>query len=149
MQAAVCSAYGPPEVLRIRSVATPVPGPREVRIRVRATAVTSSDCYVRGLELSSAYRLLARLALGWNAPRQPILGMVLSGEIDAVGAGATRFSAGDPVFGMAFKRFGAYAQYVCWPETALLAERPDGLCDAEAAALPLSLIHISEPTRPY
>jgi len=135
MQAAVCSAYGPPEVLQVRDVATPVPGPREVRIRVRATSVTSSDCYVRGLELSAVYRLLARVALGWNAPRQPILGMVLSGEIDAVGADVTRFSAGDLVFGMDFKRFGGYAQYVCWPETALLAPRPAGLSDAEAAAL--------------
>lgn len=136
MQAAVCSAYGPPEVLRVREVTTPVPGPGEVRIRVRATAVTSSDCYVRGLELNAVYRLLARLALGWNAPRQPVLGMVLSGEIDAVGAGVTRFSAGDPVFGMDFKRFGAYAQYVRWPETALLVARPAGLTDAQAAALP-------------
>jgi NADPH:quinone reductase-like Zn-dependent oxidoreductase len=33
-------------------------------------------------------------------------------------------------------RFGAYAQYVCWPETALLAQRPAGLSDAEAVALP-------------
>jgi NADPH:quinone reductase-like Zn-dependent oxidoreductase len=136
MQASVCSAYGPPEVLQIREVPTPAPGPGEVRIRVRATAVTSSDCYVRGLDLSAAYRLAARLALGWNAPRQPILGMVLSGEIDAVGTGVTRFAAGDTVFGLDFKRFGTYAQYVCWPETALLAERPASLSDAEAAALP-------------
>jgi NADPH:quinone reductase-like Zn-dependent oxidoreductase len=136
MQAVVCSAYGPPEVLQLRDVPTPTPGPGEVRIRIRATAVTSSDCYVRGLDLNVAYRLAARLVLGWNAPKQPILGMVLSGEIDAVGLGVARFSAGDTVFGLDFKRFGTYAQYVCWPETGLLAERPTSLSDAEAAALP-------------
>jgi len=61
MRAVVCTAYGPPEVLRLEELASPVPLKSEVRIRVRATAVTSSDCYVRGLALSPAYRLLARL----------------------------------------------------------------------------------------
>lgn len=136
MQAAVCSAYGPPEVLQLREVPTPTPGPRDVRIRIRATAVTSSDCYLRGLDLGALYRLVARLAVGWSAPRQPILGMVLSGEIDAVGPDVSRFAIGDPVFGFDIKRCGAYAQYVCWPEDSLLAERPTGLSDAEAAALP-------------
>jgi NADPH:quinone reductase-like Zn-dependent oxidoreductase len=113
----------------------PVCGSDEVRIRVRATTVTSSDCYVRGLAMSPAYRLLARLALGWNAPRQPVLGMVLSGEVDAVGPGVSRFRVGDRVFGMDKARFGAYAQYVCWPEDTLLAHRPDGVADERAAAI--------------
>lgn len=136
MRAVVCTEYGPPEVLRVESRATPACGTNEVRIRVRATAVTSSDCYVRGLALSAAYRLLARLALGWTAPRQPVLGMVLSGEVDAVGPDVSLFGVGDRVFGMDKNRFGTYAQHVCWPETALLARRPAGVTDEEAAALP-------------
>jgi NADPH:quinone reductase-like Zn-dependent oxidoreductase len=107
-----------------------------VRIRILATAVTSSDCYVRGLNLSPAYRLMARLALGWNAPRQPVLGMVLSGEVDSVGPDATSFEVGERVFGFNRHRFGTYAQYVCWPEDGLLATRPANLTDGESAAIP-------------
>jgi len=116
--------------------ATPVPRKNEVRIRIRATAVTSSDCYVRGLTLSPAYRMMARLALGWNGPRQPVLGMVLSGEVDAAGPATRTFEVGQPVFGFNRHRFGTYAQYVCWPEDGLLATRPANLTDDEAAAIP-------------
>ena len=92
MKAVVCTRYGPPTVLRLKELATAVPRDHEVRIRILATAVTSSDCYVRGLRLSPAYRLMARLALGWNGPRQPVLGVVLSGEVDAVGPDARSFA---------------------------------------------------------
>ncbi len=136
MKAVVCTRYGPPEVLRVEELATPVPRKNEVRIRILATAVTSSDCYVRGLNLNLAYRMMARLALGWNAPRQPVLGMVLSGEVDSVGPDATSFEVGQPVFGFNPRRFGTYAQYVCWPEDGLLATRPANLTDEEAAAIP-------------
>jgi len=135
VQAVVCTRYGPPEVLRLEDLATPAPRKNEVRIRIRATAVTSSDCYVRGLRLSPAYRLMARLALGWNAPRRPVLGMVLSGEVDAVGPDVRSFASGDKVFGFDRHRFGTYAQYVCWPQDALLERRPDGLTDDAAAAI--------------
>ena len=136
MKAVVCTRYGPPEVLQVEDLAIPVPQKNEVRIRILATAVTSSDCYVRGLDLSPAYRLMARLALGWNAPRQPVLGMVLSGEVDSVGPDAKSFEVGQPVFGLNQRRFGTYAQYVCWPEDGLLATRPATLTDDEAAAIP-------------
>jgi len=136
MKAVVCTRYGPPEVLRVEELATPVPRKNEVRIRILATAVTSSDCYVRGLNLSPAYRLMARLALGWNGPRQPVLGMVLSGEVDSVGPDAKSFEVGERVFGFNRHRFGTYAQYVCWPGDGLLASRPVNLTDEEAAAIP-------------
>ena len=97
-KAAVCTRYGPPEVLRVEQLATPIPRKNEVRIRILATAVTSSDCYTRGLDLSPAYRLMARLALGWTAPRQPVLGMVLSGVVDSVGPDARSCEVGDTVF---------------------------------------------------
>jgi NADPH:quinone reductase-like Zn-dependent oxidoreductase len=136
MKAVVCTRYGPPDVLRLTERTTPFPRKNEVRIRIRATAVTSSDCYVRGLNLNPAYRLMARLALGWSAPRQPVLGMVLSGEVDALGPDATSFTVGEPVFGFDRHRFGTYAEYVCWPEDGFLATRPANVTDEEAAALP-------------
>ncbi len=136
MRAVVCTRYGPPEVLQLEELATPAPRKNEMLIRIRATAVTSSDCYVRGLSMSPAYRIMARLALGWNAPRQPVLGMVLSGEVDSVGPDGRSFEVGDRVFGFNRHRFGTYAQYVCWPEDGLLATRPVNLTDEEAAAIP-------------
>jgi NADPH:quinone reductase-like Zn-dependent oxidoreductase len=136
MRAVVCSAYGPPEVLKLADVPTPAPKAGEVRIRIRATAVTSSDCYVRGLNLSPVYRLMARLAVGWKAPRQPILGMVLSGTVDAVGPDCHLFQVGDQVFGFDRHLFGTYAEYVCWPEDGLIALQPAELTSDQAAALP-------------
>ena len=136
MKAVVCTRYGPPEVLQVNELATPVPRKNQVRIRISATAVTSSDCYVRGLRLSPAYRIMARLAIGWYAPRQPVLGMVLSGEVDSVGPDAKSFEVGDRVFGFNRHLFGTYAQYVCWPEDGLLAPRPANLTDEESAAIP-------------
>jgi NADPH:quinone reductase-like Zn-dependent oxidoreductase len=136
VRAVVCTRYGPPEFLRLKELATPTPQKNEVLIRIRATAVTSSDCYLRGLRLSPAYRIMARLTLGWNAPRQPVLGMVLSGEVDSVGADVRTFEPGDQVFGFNRHRSGTYAQYVCWPEDGLLAPRPANLTDEESAAIP-------------
>jgi len=136
VKAVVCTRYGPPEVLQVKELATPVPRKNEVRIRISATAVTSSDCYLRGLRLSPAYRIMARLMIGWNAPRQPVLGMVLSGEVDSVGPDAKSFEVGDRVFGFNRHLFGTYAQYVCWPEDGLLASRPANFTDEESAAIP-------------
>jgi NADPH:quinone reductase-like Zn-dependent oxidoreductase len=79
---------------------------------------------------------MARLALGWTAPRRNVLGMVLSGEVDAVGPEVRSFEAGDRVFGFDRHRFGTYAEYVCWPEDELLAMRPASLTDEEAASIP-------------
>jgi NADPH:quinone reductase-like Zn-dependent oxidoreductase len=136
MRAVVCTRYGPPEVLRLEEWEIPTPRANELRIRIFATAVTSSDCYTRGLNLSFAYRLMARLVLGWSAPRQPVLGMVLSGEVDAVGPDARSFDVGDRVFGFNQHLFGTYADYVCWPEDGLLATPPANLTDEEAASIP-------------
>ncbi|MFA4964612.1 MAG: NAD(P)-dependent alcohol dehydrogenase, partial [Thermoleophilia bacterium] len=88
------------------------------------------------LDLTLAYRVMARLVLGWTAPRRNVLGMVLSGEVDAVGPDVRSFKAGDQVFGFNRHLFGTYADYVCWPEDGLLATRPANLTDEEAASIP-------------
>jgi len=134
MKAAVCTAYGPPRVLRIEERPAPVPGRREVLVRVRATAVTSSDVYLRGLRLPAAYRLAARLTLGWRRPRRAVLGMVLSGEVAGVGTDVTGLRVGEEVFGFDRRVFGAYAQYACWPGDALLVPKPAGVSHERAAA---------------
>jgi NADPH:quinone reductase-like Zn-dependent oxidoreductase len=136
VKAIVCTRYGPPEVLQLQEVGKPTPKKSELCIRIFATAVTSSDCYTRGLRLSFAYRILARLALGLTKPRQPILGMVLAGEVDSVGRDVRSFKLGDQVFGLDRFRFGTYAEYVCWPEDSVLTMKPANLTHEEAAAIP-------------
>src|SRR6266550_1954465 len=136
MKAAICTAYGPPEVLQIRSVPDPMPRNNEVCIRLFATAVTASDCIVRGLKLRRSRRLAMRVLFGFTAPRKGILGMIASGEIESVGRNVTSFKKGDEVFGMSGFRAGTYAEKVCWPATADIALRPVNLTFAEAASLP-------------
>jgi hypothetical protein len=46
VRAAVCTAYGPPEVLQVRDIAQPTPKQHDVLIKISAAAVTASDCIV-------------------------------------------------------------------------------------------------------
>lgn len=136
LRAAICTAYGPPEVLQLADVPRPLPRRKQIRIRIVATSVTASDCLVRGLKISGLRSLLFRLILGWNAPRRSILGIVLAGNVDAVGRNVTSFKEGDEVFGMSGFSAGAFAEEVCWPAKARIAARPANLSYEEAAALP-------------
>lgn len=135
MKAIVCTKYGPPEVLQLKELNKPEPRHDQVRIRVRATAVTSSDCIVRGFKLPFALWLPARLVLGIQRPRK-ILGLVLAGDIDAIGRGVRSFKEGDQVFGFDPFAFGAYAEYKCMSERGVLAPMPSNLTYAEGAAIP-------------
>lgn len=136
MKAVVCTAWGPPDVLRLADVDRPAPRKGEVCIRIVATSVTASDCIARALKAPARYRLLARLLLGWKAPRRRIFGMVLAGEIEAVGRNVRSFQPGDQVFGLSQWKAGCYAEYVCWSAGGMLAARPANLSYEEAVALP-------------
>jgi D-arabinose 1-dehydrogenase-like Zn-dependent alcohol dehydrogenase len=136
MKAVICTRYGPPEVLRLAEVERPTPRRNQICIRIFATAVTVSDCVIRGLKVPRRYRILLRLVWGVKAPRRPIIGMVLAGDVESVGRNVTSFKEGDQVFGFSRWVFGAYAEEVCWPANSLLAPRPANLGYEEAAALP-------------
>src|SRR3989442_810500 len=71
MKAAVCAAYGPPEVLQVRDVPRPSPKQREILVKVHATSVTVSDTYGRdGFGFARWWqRFLVRLASGYRRPR--------------------------------------------------------------------------------
>jgi NADPH:quinone reductase-like Zn-dependent oxidoreductase len=142
MKAVYCTRYGPPEVLQLQEVPVPAPKDNEVLIKVRATSVTASDTIIRGFKLPnwSFIGIMMRLAIGFRKPRNPILGMVLAGEVVATGNEVTRFKKGDAVYGSTFTprriRFGAYAGHVCLPESSLIAPKPANLSYEEAAAIP-------------
>jgi NADPH:quinone reductase-like Zn-dependent oxidoreductase len=130
MKAVVCDRYGPPEVLRIDDVERPVPGPDQVLIRICATTVNRSDTETR-----RGSPPVARLLTGLRRPRHRILGSELAGVVEAAGPAVTEFSAGDEVFGVKAWTFGAHAEFVCMPQSAALAHKPDGVGFEEAAAV--------------
>ena len=139
MKAAICARYGPPEVLQLQDVSDPVPGAKDVLIRIRATTVTPSDCYIRSMIPSAplSKRLMARAAIGFTRPRRPILGAILAGKIEAIGRKVSRFEVGDRVWAFTTLRMSCYAQRICLPATlTLLTPAPSNLNDDEAAAIP-------------
>jgi NADPH:quinone reductase-like Zn-dependent oxidoreductase len=136
VKAAVAKAYGPPEVVQVLEVRKPKPGRNDILIRVRAAALTTSDTRIRGLQYPPRLRVLLRAVVGLRAPRR-VMGLVLSGEVESVGSGVTTFKPGDEVFGFDSRfKFGAHAEYACWPAKDLLTRKPAGLSHEEAAAIP-------------
>lgn len=135
MKAIVCTKYGPPEVLQFQEVEKPTPRNNEVGIKIFTTAVTASDCIIRGFKVSRRRWIPGRLLLGLTKPRKSILGLVLAGEIVTVGKDVKRFQRGDRVYAFTGFRFGAYAEYTCLPEDSVIALMPSNLSNEEAAAI--------------
>ncbi len=135
MKAIVCTKYGPPEVLQLQEVEKPTPRNNEVCIKIFATAVTSSDCLIRGSKVPLRLWLPMRLVIGFTKPRNPILGMVFAGEVESVGTEVTRFQKGNQVYAFNI-RCGTYAEYTCLPENSVLAFKPFNVTYEEAAAVP-------------
>jgi len=150
MKAIICTKYGSPEVLQVGEVVKPIPRDNEVLIKIVATSVTASDCIIRGFTLPAIMWIPARLALGLTKPRKPILGLVLSGEIERAGSNVKRFKKGDKVYAHTFLRFGTYAEYTCLPETSAITLMPSNTSFEEAAAIPfggtLALYYLKKAT---
>jgi NADPH:quinone reductase-like Zn-dependent oxidoreductase len=127
MRAVSQQAFGDPEVLELTEVEQPEPIPTEVLIRVHAAGVNPVDGIVR----SGMFPLLGQppFILGWD----------VSGVVESVVPGVTRFRPGDEVFGMPFfpRPASAYAEYVAVPSRQVAA-KPASLNHPEAAALPMA-----------
>ena len=121
MQAITVTAPGGPEVLRLVTVPDPVPGPEQVLVRVRATALNRADVMQR---------------LGQYPPppgESDILGLELAGEVEAVGAAVKDLTPGDRVFGLVGS--GAYAEKAVI-DARMAMPIPAGWSFAQAAAVP-------------
>lgn len=130
MRAIVQEAYGSSETLRLVEIARPRIDPDEVLVEVHAAGVD------RGVWHSMAgLPYLVRLAgLGVTRPKNPVLGLDLSGRVAAVGSEVTRFAVGDEVFGIAS---GAYAEYAAAKESKV-AHKPADLSFEQAAVAAVS-----------
>jgi NADPH:quinone reductase-like Zn-dependent oxidoreductase len=135
MRAAIYRRYGPAEVVSLVDVPKPAPKPYEVLIKVRAATVSSGDWRARSLAMPPGFGPFAPLVFGVRAPRQPILGTELSGEIEAIGANVSKFKVGDAVFAFPSFAMGAHAEYRALAEDGRIALKPRDLSFGEAAAL--------------
>lgn len=129
MKAITHSRYGSPEVLQVTTLERPVPQKNEVLIRVMAAGLDYGQWH-----LMAGKPHVMRLATGLTKPKQPVLGMDLSGVVEAVGAEVTRFKVGDAVFGAASRTF---AEFACVREEQL-CRKPERLSFEQAAASAIS-----------
>ena len=122
MQAALSLNAEGPEGLRFSEVASPVPGPDEIKVNVKATALNRADL----LQTMGLYPAPA------GAPAD-IPGMEFSGEVAAVGSRVRRWNTGDRVMGIVGG--GAWAKELVTHEREAIA-MPEGMSFSDAAALP-------------
>ncbi|KUI26676.1 zinc-binding dehydrogenase [Mycobacterium sp. GA-2829] len=119
MRAAVCPAYGPPEVVRIEELPSPAPGPGEVVVRVAAAAVNYPDV----LLIAGHYQV--------HVPVPFVPGSEFAGTVIRIGAQTAAFAVGDRVSGTAIN--GAFAEEVAVAAAALTPVAA-GVDDHTAAA---------------
>jgi len=137
MKAAICTRYGPPEVLEVRDVERPKPKDDEVLVRIHASTVNSSDWFIRsGIPNEPArMRWMMKLMIGVRRPRRQILGLIVAGEVVEAGSKVTRFHVGDPVWAFTKFHLGGYAEYTCLREASTVSIAPAGLSFDEVAAI--------------
>lgn len=123
MKAVVVEELGPPEVMQVREVPRPQPGPGEVRLEVEAVGINFADV----LAVAGEYLTRTRV------PYTP--GMEFAGVVDALGEGVTGVQVGQRVASLGGR--GGLAEYALSPAAALIPV-PESFTGAQAAAFPVS-----------
>lgn len=127
MKAMVLTRFGGSDAFELREVDVPAVGPRQVRVRVHATALNPLDYQIRRGDYA-AY-----------VPLPAIIGHDVSGVIEEIGSGVTEFAVGDAVYytPKIFGGWGSYAeQHVA--DVELVGRKPANISHLEAASLTLA-----------
>lgn len=126
MKAVVLERFGGIDAFALREVSVPQVGPRQVRVRVHATAINPLDYQIRRGDYAD------------QVPLPAITGHDVSGVIEEVGSHVTELRAGDAVYytPAIFGGPGSYAeQHVA--DVALVGRKPENISHLEAASLTL------------
>ena len=123
MKAIVCKKFGPPESLVVDDIPSPIPGPGEAVISVKAASVNFPDVLI----IQNKYQFKPPL------PFSP--GSEVAGIVKAIGEGVTHVKPGDEV--LAMTTYGAFAEEVK-TEARRLLPIPAGMTFADAAAFGLT-----------
>jgi len=130
MRALVLSRYGGPEHTSLTDVPQPSPRAGEFLVRVHAAGLNPVDYKTR----AGALRVIRKY------PLPIVMGNELSGVVEAIGPGVTRFAEGDRVFARVAKDImGAFAEYAVVHEDHA-ARMPASLDFPSAAAVPLAAL---------
>jgi NADPH:quinone reductase-like Zn-dependent oxidoreductase len=140
MKAIVYRRYGSPDVLELEEIHKPIPGDDEVLIKVHAASVNPFDCH-----FVSGEPYIFRIMMGLRKPKSTRLGVDVAGQVEAVGRNVTRFKPGDEVFGVSR---GAFAEYACTSESALVA-KPNHVTFEQAASVPMAGFTALQALRDY
>ena len=125
MRAVICRAWGEVDGLKVEEVAAPTPGPDDVLIAVKATAVNYADA------LMTAGRYQTKPDL----PFSP--GLETAGVVASCGSRVTRLKPGDRV--MAILAYGGLAEMAVAPASETFA-MPSRMSFEEAGAFPVAYI---------
>ena len=125
MRAVICRAWGEVDGLRIEDVAPPAPGPDDVVIAVKATAVNYAD----------ALMVAGRYQTKPDLPFSP--GLETAGVVAACGVRVTKLKPGDRV--MAILAYGGLAEMAMAPAAETFAI-PSRMSFEEAGAFPVAYI---------
>jgi len=125
MKAAFIERPGPPESIQYGDLENPAPRDKQVLVKVAAVTVNPIDTYIR----SGAYPI--------PLPRPFIIGRDMTGVVQSVGSGVTRFALGQRVWSnnQGYDgRQGTFAELVAVGED-LLYPLPEGVNEQEAVAV--------------
>lgn len=125
MKAVQIAEFGPPESMRAVNIATPLPGPSQVLVRVHAAGVGPWDAWVRS----------GNSAVAQSLPLTP--GSDIAGVVEVLGSAVSSFKVGDEVFGVTNPNFvGGYAEYAL-ASANMIATKPPSLDFVTAASVPV------------